>query len=218
MRSLARGGRLVTNGSTSGRTAELHLPTLFWRQLEVIGATMNDHREFADAVGMVDRGGSIRAGRHEVRVPGLPGGARPARRRRPARQDRPRALTGRSRRFRRRDTATERRRDLLQKPAPIARIDASCHGSTRSANTSRRPSADWNPTPAAASFSHTIIRWSISADAEASSSQTTRYARLNRSSSVSTSVAPAASASAVPPAAARSRCPARTQGCSSGRR
>jgi zinc-binding alcohol dehydrogenase/oxidoreductase len=56
VRSLARGGRLVTNGSTSGRTAELHLPTLFWRQLEVIGASMNDHREFADAVGMVDRG------------------------------------------------------------------------------------------------------------------------------------------------------------------
>ena len=56
MKSLALGGRLVTNGSTSGRTAELHLPTLFWRQLEVIGATMNDRREFADAVGMVDRG------------------------------------------------------------------------------------------------------------------------------------------------------------------
>ncbi|MGZ5128913.1 MAG: zinc-binding dehydrogenase [Actinomycetota bacterium] len=56
MRSLARGGRLVTNGSTSGRTAELHLPMLFWRQLEVIGATMNDHREFTDAVGMVARG------------------------------------------------------------------------------------------------------------------------------------------------------------------
>ncbi len=56
IRSLARGGRLVTNGSTSGRTAELHLPTLFWRQLEVIGSTMNDHREFADAVAMIDRG------------------------------------------------------------------------------------------------------------------------------------------------------------------
>ncbi|MEO8477717.1 MAG: zinc-binding dehydrogenase [Actinomycetota bacterium] len=56
IRSLARGGRLVTNGSTSGRTAELHLPTLFWRQLHVIGSTMNDHREFADAVGMLDRG------------------------------------------------------------------------------------------------------------------------------------------------------------------
>ena len=56
LRSLARGGRLVTNGSTSGRTAELHLPTLFWRQLEVIGATMNDHQEFADAVQLVGSG------------------------------------------------------------------------------------------------------------------------------------------------------------------
>jgi NADPH:quinone reductase-like Zn-dependent oxidoreductase len=54
--SLARGGRLVTNGSTTGRTAELHLPTLFWRQLEVIGATMNDHREFADAMQLVGSG------------------------------------------------------------------------------------------------------------------------------------------------------------------
>jgi NADPH2:quinone reductase len=56
LRSLARGGRLVTNGSTSGRSAELHLPTLFWRQLEVVGATMNDHREFADAMELVGSG------------------------------------------------------------------------------------------------------------------------------------------------------------------
>jgi zinc-binding alcohol dehydrogenase/oxidoreductase len=56
IRALARGGRLITNGSTSGRTAELHLPTLFWRQLEVIGASMNDHREFAEAVRLVDAG------------------------------------------------------------------------------------------------------------------------------------------------------------------
>jgi NADPH:quinone reductase-like Zn-dependent oxidoreductase len=56
VRSLTRGGRLVTNGSTTGRTAELHLPTLFWRQLEVIGATMNDHREFADAMQLVGSG------------------------------------------------------------------------------------------------------------------------------------------------------------------
>ncbi len=53
LRSLARGGRLVTNGSTTGRIAELHLPTLFWRQLEVIGSTMNDHQEFADAMQLV---------------------------------------------------------------------------------------------------------------------------------------------------------------------
>jgi NADPH:quinone reductase-like Zn-dependent oxidoreductase len=56
IKALARGGRLVTNGSTSGRTAELHLPTLFWRQLEVIGATMNDHEEFAEAVRLVTEG------------------------------------------------------------------------------------------------------------------------------------------------------------------
>jgi len=56
LQSLARGGRLVTNGSTTGRAAELHLPTLFWRQLEVIGATMNDHQEFADAMQLVGSG------------------------------------------------------------------------------------------------------------------------------------------------------------------
>ena len=56
LRSLAHGGRLVTNGSTTGRTAELHLPTLFWRQLEVIGSTMNDHQEFADAMQLVASG------------------------------------------------------------------------------------------------------------------------------------------------------------------
>ena len=56
LRALARGGRYVTNGSTTGRTAELHLPTLFWRQLEVIGSTMNDHREFADAMAFVGGG------------------------------------------------------------------------------------------------------------------------------------------------------------------
>ena len=56
MRSLARGGRLVTNGSTTGRTAELHLPSLFWRQLEVIGSTMNDHHEFAEAASLIASG------------------------------------------------------------------------------------------------------------------------------------------------------------------
>jgi NADPH:quinone reductase-like Zn-dependent oxidoreductase len=54
--SLARGGRLVTNGSTTGRTATIHLPTLFWRHLEVIGTSMNDHDEFAEAVRLVADG------------------------------------------------------------------------------------------------------------------------------------------------------------------
>ncbi len=56
LRSLARGGRYVTNGSTSGRTVEMPLPIVFWRQLEVIGSSMNDAREFADATAFIGGG------------------------------------------------------------------------------------------------------------------------------------------------------------------
>jgi len=56
LRMLARGGRLVTNGSTTGRTAELPLPTLFWRQLELIGASMNSREEFAEAARLSEDG------------------------------------------------------------------------------------------------------------------------------------------------------------------
>ena len=56
LHSLAKGGRLVTNGSTSGRSVDLTLPTLFWRQLEVIGASMNDRTDFAEAVRLVATG------------------------------------------------------------------------------------------------------------------------------------------------------------------
>jgi D-arabinose 1-dehydrogenase-like Zn-dependent alcohol dehydrogenase len=54
--SLARGGRLVMNGSTTGRAAELPLPRLFWRQLEVIGASMNGRDEFAEALRLASNG------------------------------------------------------------------------------------------------------------------------------------------------------------------
>ena len=54
--ALSRGGRLVTNGSTTGRTSTIHLPTLFWRHLSVIGASMHDHGEFAEAVRLVAEG------------------------------------------------------------------------------------------------------------------------------------------------------------------
>ncbi len=59
--ALARGGRLVTNGSTSGRTAEIHLPTLFWRQLELIGSSMHGRADFAEAVRLI--------GGNDVRIP-----------------------------------------------------------------------------------------------------------------------------------------------------
>jgi NADPH:quinone reductase-like Zn-dependent oxidoreductase len=56
LHALAKGGRLVTNGATSGRSVGLTLPTLFWRQLEVIGASMNDRADFAEALDLVARG------------------------------------------------------------------------------------------------------------------------------------------------------------------
>jgi len=47
IRALARGGRLVTYGATSGHRAELDLRVLFWKQLRVIGSTMASRAEFA---------------------------------------------------------------------------------------------------------------------------------------------------------------------------
>lgn len=48
VRSLARGGRLVTYGATAGPKVELDLRVVFWKQLQVIGTTMASRREFED--------------------------------------------------------------------------------------------------------------------------------------------------------------------------
>jgi len=56
IRSLRRGGRLVTCGGTSGQEVGLSLPFLFWRQLEVIGSTMAGPAEFGEAVDLVGTG------------------------------------------------------------------------------------------------------------------------------------------------------------------
>lgn len=58
LRSLAPGGRLVVCGGTSGTKVEVHLPSLFFKQLELIGSTMFDYAEFADVVGLV-AGGTV---------------------------------------------------------------------------------------------------------------------------------------------------------------
>lgn len=46
--ALRRGGRLAVVGGTSGQTVEVHLPTLFFRQQEIIGSTMGSPQEFTD--------------------------------------------------------------------------------------------------------------------------------------------------------------------------
>lgn len=56
VRALRPGGRLVVCGGTSGRTVELDLPYLFFKQIEVIGSTMGSYQEFAEVTALVAQG------------------------------------------------------------------------------------------------------------------------------------------------------------------
>jgi D-arabinose 1-dehydrogenase-like Zn-dependent alcohol dehydrogenase len=56
IRALARGGRLVTCGGTSGAKVELSLPRLFFAQHEILGSTMGSYREFEELTGLIERG------------------------------------------------------------------------------------------------------------------------------------------------------------------
>ena len=56
LRCLARGGRLVTYGATTGPIGSTNIPLLFWKQLEIYGSTMTSHDEFRDAIALFDTG------------------------------------------------------------------------------------------------------------------------------------------------------------------
>jgi NADPH:quinone reductase-like Zn-dependent oxidoreductase len=56
VRALARGGRLVSYGGTSGAQAELDIRVLFWKQIEIIGSTMANRSEFAEVMRLVASG------------------------------------------------------------------------------------------------------------------------------------------------------------------
>ncbi|HLF61972.1 MAG TPA: zinc-binding dehydrogenase [Acidimicrobiia bacterium] len=58
MRAAKRGGRIAICGATSGPKMELSIPSLFFRQLELIGSSMGTHGQFARATEWV---GSARA-------------------------------------------------------------------------------------------------------------------------------------------------------------
>jgi len=57
MKSLVRGGRLVTCGATTGDQPPADLRRLFIRQLQVIGSTYGNLQEFADMLQFVERAG-----------------------------------------------------------------------------------------------------------------------------------------------------------------
>jgi NADPH:quinone reductase-like Zn-dependent oxidoreductase len=56
VRALARGGRLVVYGATTGFRAELDLRVVFWKQIEVLGTTMSNRSEFEEVMRLVFSG------------------------------------------------------------------------------------------------------------------------------------------------------------------
>ena len=55
-RCLARGGRLVTCGATSGPLVEIDVRRLFWHQWSLLGSTMGSRREFQEIVALAHAG------------------------------------------------------------------------------------------------------------------------------------------------------------------
>lgn len=55
VRALARNGRLVAYGATTGAEGSVNIRLLFWRQLRIIGTTMASRSEFETVMGLVFR-------------------------------------------------------------------------------------------------------------------------------------------------------------------
>ncbi len=56
LRSLTKGGRLVTCGATSGPNATTNVNLVFWKQLEIMGSTMGSRSELRDVLKLVWNG------------------------------------------------------------------------------------------------------------------------------------------------------------------
>ena len=56
IKSLAKGGRLVTCGNTSGAIVECNLAMIFFKGLSILGSTMGSRAEFIKCLYLVSRG------------------------------------------------------------------------------------------------------------------------------------------------------------------
>jgi NADPH2:quinone reductase len=56
MRSLRKGGRLVTCGATTGPIAETNINLLFWKQLDLLGSTMGSRAELREVLKLIWEG------------------------------------------------------------------------------------------------------------------------------------------------------------------
>ncbi len=53
LRSLTKGGKLITCGATSGPKVTMNLNLVFWKQLEVLGSTMGSRSELRDVMKLI---------------------------------------------------------------------------------------------------------------------------------------------------------------------
>ncbi|MFW9835832.1 MAG: zinc-binding dehydrogenase, partial [Candidatus Thorarchaeota archaeon] len=56
LRSLTKGGKLVTCGATTGPNVSTNANLVFWKQLEILGSTMGSRAELRDVLKLVWRG------------------------------------------------------------------------------------------------------------------------------------------------------------------
>lgn len=56
IRSLKRGGRMVVIGATSGPNPQEEIRLIFWKQIDILGSTMSNQREFREVMKLVFRG------------------------------------------------------------------------------------------------------------------------------------------------------------------
>jgi NADPH:quinone reductase-like Zn-dependent oxidoreductase len=56
MRAVARGGRIVIVGNTSGPRVEIDIRYIFGKQISLIGSTMGTHQDFRDVMDLIWNG------------------------------------------------------------------------------------------------------------------------------------------------------------------
>ncbi len=56
IKAVAKGGRIVTVGATTGPIGKTDIRYVFWKQISIIGSTMSNQREFLDAMKLVYEG------------------------------------------------------------------------------------------------------------------------------------------------------------------
>jgi NADPH:quinone reductase-like Zn-dependent oxidoreductase len=56
IRSVKKGGRLVTCGATTGPIGETDLRIVFWNQISIVGSTMGTRKDFNDVMGLLFAG------------------------------------------------------------------------------------------------------------------------------------------------------------------